>query len=49
MKNLIFTIILILLAFFMLYSALLCADKQAELNCINSLEIDEDVSICKGE
>lgn len=49
MKNLFLSILLILLVFFMLYLALLCADKQAELNCINSLGIDKDVSICKGE
>lgn len=49
MKNFIATIILILLGFIMTWAIVKCADKQAELNCINNLDIDEDINICLGE
>ena len=49
MKNIITTILLILLVFLFIYTWLLSISKQMELDCINNLSIDEDISVCSGE
>lgn len=47
MKNLLLILILLGLFFALIYSVLLCMDKEAELRCIKSLGLDDDISLCE--
>ena len=48
MKNLLFVVALLALVFVLIYSVLLCIDKEQELKCIQNLNLDEDISVCEG-